>query len=66
MTDEAREKLQRLLPHWIEHSLEHAETFRQWSNIARDRGRETAAQHLERAARLTEEAAAALRDATKE
>lgn len=62
MNDEMH-KLSRLLPHWAEHSAEHAETFRKWAELARTQGRETTAQRLERAAMLTDEAANALRAA---
>ena len=29
-----REKLQALLPHWIEHNAEHAAEFRRWARVA--------------------------------
>jgi len=35
---EEREKLEHLLPHWIEHNEEHAAEFRQWAEKARQSG----------------------------
>jgi len=43
MTEE--EKLRVLIPHWIEHNLEHADEFRRWAGQAGD-----AASDLEAAA----------------
>ena len=65
MPAEDMDRLQRLLPHWIEHSLEHAETYRQWASTARNSGDEATAERLERAASLTEEIAAVLRIAMR-
>jgi uncharacterized coiled-coil DUF342 family protein len=35
---EAREKLQHLLGHWIEHNDEHGQEFREWADKAREFG----------------------------
>jgi hypothetical protein len=53
MTD--REKLQALLPHWIEHNAEHAAEFRRWADVATEAGPE-----IEAAATQLEAANAAL------
>ena len=29
-----RDKLRAMLPHWIEHNVEHAAQFRQWAGLA--------------------------------
>jgi len=42
-------KLRLLLPHWIEHNEEHAESFREWVGKAREMGLETAARPIEEA-----------------
>ena len=44
------EKLAVLLPHWIEHNAEHAESFRAWADRARDAGDPHLAAHIEAAA----------------
>ena len=43
-------KLRVLLPHWIEHNAEHAESFRTWADRARDTGDSHMAAHIEAAA----------------
>ena len=45
------EKLQVLLPHWIEHNQEHANEFRKWAAQAGEAGTDitNASQHLETA-----------------
>lgn len=40
------EKLQVLLPHWIEHNAEHANELRTWAERIRLIGREDAAERL--------------------
>ncbi len=47
---EALVKLRLLLPHWIEHNAEHAESFRTWAERARAAGAEHLAVHIEEAA----------------
>jgi hypothetical protein len=44
------EKLQVLLPHWIEHNLSHVAEFKEWIASARSGKAEGAAELLERAA----------------
>ena len=48
MTD--LEKLQVLLPHWIEHNAEHAGELRSWANSMQDSGKVDAAKRLSAAA----------------
>ena len=43
-------KLRVLLPHWIEHNAEHAESFYSWAERARAAGAEHLAAHIEEAA----------------
>jgi hypothetical protein len=49
-------KLRILLPHWIEHNAEHAESFLVWAERARAAGDDHLAIHIEEAARKTEAA----------
>ncbi|MCK4451529.1 MAG: hypothetical protein KAW49_15435 [Anaerolineae bacterium] len=42
-------KLRVLLPHWIEHNEEHAESFREWAGKAREMGLEAVAKQIETA-----------------
>ena len=42
-------KLRILLPHWIEHNGEHAESFREWAEKVRGMGLEEVAQRIEEA-----------------
>jgi hypothetical protein len=42
-------KLRVLLPHWIEHNEEHADSFRQWVARAREMGQDEAARRIEEA-----------------
>ena len=56
-------RLQRLLPHWIEHNEEHAEEFRKWAERAREAGEIHVADHLLAAARMLAQANEALEGA---
>jgi len=56
-------RLQRLLPHWIEHNEEHAEEFRKWAERAREAGEVHVADHLLAAARILAHANEALQGA---
>lgn len=49
------EKLDKLLDHWIKHNVDHAATYRDWKSKIESAGLETVAQHLEKAATMTEE-----------
>jgi hypothetical protein len=44
------EKLQILLPHWIDHNLSHASEFRRWAAAARAEGSASLSTLLEQAA----------------
>ena len=50
------EKLQLLLPHWIEHNAEHADELRSWADLIQLSGRVDVAERLFAAAALLEEA----------
>ncbi len=50
---ENKEKLKKLLEHWLSHNVDHAENYRKWAAIAREEGMEEAAAILEEAAQLT-------------
>lgn len=56
-------RLQRLLPHWIEHNEEHAEEFQKWAERARIVGETPVADHLLAAAGMLNQANEALRGA---
>lgn len=56
-------RLQRLLPHWIEHNEEHAEEFQGWAERARIAGETHVADHLLAAARTLTQANEALQGA---
>jgi hypothetical protein len=47
-----REKLQRLIPHWIEHNRSHAAEFRRWAAQAAVDGHQKTAALIENAAAL--------------
>ncbi len=47
-------RLQALLPHWIAHNEEHAQSFREWAQRARQAGDPHLAEHIEAAARKME------------
>ena len=40
-------KLRILLPHWIEHTQDHAASFRKWAERARELGLEAVAEQIE-------------------
>jgi hypothetical protein len=42
-------KLRVLLPHWIEHNVEHADSFRHWAARAQDMGQDGSARLIEEA-----------------
>lgn len=44
-----REKLQILLPHWIEHNHNHEAEFKKWADLVRSEGQETLAELLHQA-----------------
>jgi len=43
------EKLQILLPHWIEHNDNHETEFKKWADLARSEGQGTLAELLDKA-----------------
>lgn len=52
----AAEKLQVLIPHWIEHNQGHATEFRRWSAAARRENLGPVAKLIDRAADIMEDA----------
>lgn len=52
------DKLRILLPHWIEHNMEHATEFRRWAGVAGEAGEDVhaAAEQMEGASRLLKSA----------
>jgi len=56
----AREKLQRLIPHWIEHNCAHADEFTRWAEQAAADGHARAAARIDTAAALLRRAEAEL------
>lgn len=56
-------RLERLLPHWIEHNTEHADEFQRWAERTRAAGRAHIAEHLKMAVQALREAVQALQDA---
>ena len=57
------EKLQVLISHWLEHNESHGREYARWSEVARQAGRESAADHIGRAVALLAEADKALEQA---
>ena len=55
-----REKLQRLIPHWIEHNRSHAAEFTRWAEQAAADGQDRTAALIENAAGLLRRAEADL------
>ncbi len=41
------EKLTKMISHWLKHNADHASTYRQWAQRARDAGMEDVAEILE-------------------
>lgn len=48
----SREKLQRMIPHWIEHNRSHAAEFTRWAEAANADGHTSTAALIENAAAL--------------
>lgn len=46
-----RDKLRKMIEHWIDHNVEHAKSFEQWAERARDMGEAGVADIIDRAAR---------------
>jgi len=58
-----REKLQVLIPHWLEHNHGHAHEFRRWSDTARQEGLAAEAELIDKAIGILHEADALLSEA---
>ena len=64
MTDKTtREKLQVLIPHWLEHNHGHAHEFRKWADSAKTEGLPEAAALIDQAIDALNEADALLAEA---
>jgi rubrerythrin len=48
-----KEKLIKLLDHWVKHNGDHADNYLQWAHKAKENGFQEVAQCLEEAAKLT-------------
>ena len=48
------EKLIKLLEHWIKHNGDHAQTYKDWAQKAKEKGMNTAADLLREAAEMTD------------
>ncbi len=59
-------KLRILLPHWIEHNEEHAESFRKWARKGREMGLGEVARRIEEAVEGMEDCNRALTAALEE
>ena len=60
------EKLRALLPHWMEHNVEHAAEFERWAETAASAAHEEAAELIRLAARQMEQASVTLHQALDE
>lgn len=58
-----REKLQVLLPHWLEHNHGHAHEFRKWADAARQEGLAAEAGLIDKAIAMMHEADVLLSEA---
>ena len=47
------EKMIKLFDHWIKHNEDHAQTYRDWAQKAKEKSKNEAAQLLEEAAEMT-------------
>jgi hypothetical protein len=47
------DRMERLLEHWLDHNADHAATYREWAEKARENDMEAAAEQLEEAADMT-------------
>lgn len=59
-------RLQKLLPHWVEHNEEHAQKFEEWAEKARQLGLEEVSRRLITAAELFHKATQELKAAVQE
>jgi hypothetical protein len=59
------EKLKKLLPHWMEHNNQHADSYRRWALKVSELGNERLAEVLERLYKKTKELNNILEEAMK-
>jgi len=48
-----KEKLEKLLQHWLKHNIDHAKTYREWMEKAKAEDMKNIAKQLEEAAAMT-------------
>ncbi len=65
VVDDARERLTRVVEHWMEHNRGHVEEFSKWAEKARDSGHTGVSEHILEAAGQMDKANDFLRDALK-
>ncbi|MCK4970588.1 MAG: hypothetical protein KAS77_08680, partial [Thermoplasmata archaeon] len=58
--DEDREKLKRLIGHWVEHNRSHEASYSGWAEKAREMGDEPSAEFIDEAVKLMKDADALL------
>ncbi len=61
-----KEKLEKLVSHWIDHNDSHKQTFFTWADRAKDEGITTVADKIEKAGQLSEQVTSLLKDAQAE
>ena len=61
-----KEKLDKLVSHWIDHNDSHKETFFTWADRAKNEGIETVAEKIEQAGQLSEQVSQLLKQAHEE
>lgn len=64
--EEDKLRLKKLLEHWIEHSREHEQRFREWAEKAETMGLKSVSPHLSQAVKRMEEVAKSLQTALDE
>jgi len=64
--EEDKLRLKKLLEHWIEHSREHEQRFREWTEKAEAMGLKSVSQHLFQAIKGMEDVAKSLQRALDE
>ena len=64
--EEDKLRLKKLLEHWIDHSREHEQRFKEWAEKTEAMGLKPVSQHLSQAVNGTEEVAKSLQRALNE
>ncbi len=50
-----REKMKKLLEHWLQHNEDHAKTYEKWADVAEESGEQEVVKALRKSAKLTRE-----------